>query len=256
MTTPDTCRPTSGSSCSGQAERGDHFNAILALGKRIVAELSSADRLDTLGLWMSHYIAELMVDAESATGAERLAKMTTCADMIMKLWSHRRAWSGGTRPMEDFEPVFRTLESLDPTPTTPRYFRNVRLAMGDGGATRHLEEETPKQTNWLDLASKLDYTARELIRCCLSRAIEPNQAQSEEWLMLAKAAMDAGDDPDLEAAELIIRVTSFPEAETEPDDKCRALEELVAELEKFGAVAIELLAHLRSELDATGAENS
>lgn len=229
-------------------ESGAHYSNILALGKRIVIELETSD---TLGRWMAHRIAEMMEDAQRSGDAERAAKESACAEAILKLWQHRKAWPNGPRPLDDFEPVFRALESLDPKPATPRYFARVRLAMGKGPDIAAGAEETPKATNWLAVASTLDDTARALIRYCLTQAIEPAVGRSKEWLNLARAAMTE-DDSDLQATELVIRVADLLDGNSEHDDERRDLRELSERLNAFADAASELSAHLRVKLDDHG----
>jgi hypothetical protein len=229
-------------------ESGAHYSDILALGKRIVIELGLPETSDTLGRWMAHHVADMMEDAQRSSGAERVSKEAACADVILKLWAHRRTWSNGPRPLEDFEPVFRALESLDPNPATPRYFARVRLAMGKEPDIAAAGEETPKATNWLEVASRLDYTARALIRYCLARAIEHTAGRSEEWLNLARAAMSE-DNSDLQATELVIRIAGLLDADSEHDDERRDLQELSERLNAFADVASELSAHLRVKLN-------
>ena len=44
---------------------------MLALGAKIVRELELEPSVDTLGRWLAHHQAELMLSAENAQGAER-----------------------------------------------------------------------------------------------------------------------------------------------------------------------------------------
>jgi hypothetical protein len=155
--------------------------------------------------------------------------------------------------LEDFEPVFRALESLDPNPATPRYFARVRLAMGKEPNAAAAGDETPKAINWLEVASRLDDTARALIRYCLFRAIEHTAGRSEEWLNLARAAMSE-DDSDFQAMEVLIRFADQLDADTEHDDERREIEELAERLNTFADMASELSTHLRMKLDEHGAK--
>ncbi|WP_234732447.1 AVAST type 3 anti-phage proein Avs3b [Acidocella facilis] len=232
-------------------ESGAHYSDVLALGKRIVVELGLPETSDTLGRWMAHHVAEMMEDARRSDGAERAIKEAACAEIVLKLWQHRKAWPNGQRPLEDFEPIFRTLESLDTKPAAPRYFARVRRAMRMEPDIAADEVEVPKVTNWLEAASTLDDTARALIRYCLTRALEHTAGRSEEWLNLAKAAM-SNDDSDLQAMELVIRVAGILDTDPEHDDERRDLQELSERLDAFANVASELSAHLHAKLDEHG----
>ena len=103
-------------------------DGVLKLGEKIVDELGLDQTCDTLGRWMAHYIADKISDVESvAPGEVRDQKMSACADAILNLWDHRNKLSSSKRPFEDFEPIFRTLQSLNPNDATPRYFLQIIL---------------------------------------------------------------------------------------------------------------------------------
>ena len=89
------------------------FESVLKLGQKIVDELGLDQTVDTLGRWMAHYIAEKIGDVEAATGEDRAQKMAECSDAILKLWVHRSKLLSGKRPFEEFESIFRALQSLD-----------------------------------------------------------------------------------------------------------------------------------------------
>jgi hypothetical protein len=72
----------------------------------------------------------------------------------------------------DCEPIFRALESLDPTDRTPRCFRAQR-------PSDPLSSEIEAK-KWLDAADGLDYTARILIRYCLVLAADQALDKSQE----------------------------------------------------------------------------
>src|SRR2546425_816694 len=106
-------------------ENSSRSDAVLKLGKKIVDEFGLDQSVDTLGRWMAHYIAELIHDVETADANDKPAKSAKCSAAILDLWRHRNNYRNGERPLEDFEPVLRTLESLDPTDHRPRYFREI-----------------------------------------------------------------------------------------------------------------------------------
>ena len=131
--------------------------ALLELGKKLVDELGLDRGVDTLGRWMAHYIAELILDVEDATPEDKASKQQCCASAILELWQHRAELPNGTRPFEDIEPILRALERLDPLNETPRYFQQPREIAADAEADAEVRE-------WLEMADSIDSTARELIR--------------------------------------------------------------------------------------------
>jgi hypothetical protein len=254
MTIRDTSPLISKSSCSKPTEIGARYSEVIALGKRIVIELGLPETSDTLGRWMAHHVAEMIEDVQHFEGAERTIKEAACAEIILKIWQRRWEWSG-ERPLEDFEPIFRTLESLDPKPASPRYFNRVRMAMRNEPDIASHEKGAPIDTNWLEAASTLDGTAQALIRYCLMKALEPTVQRSEEWLNLAKVAMNE-DDSDLQAIELIFRAAGLLDADLEVEDERRDIQDLSEQLEAFARVASELSMHLHAKLDEQGKGSS
>jgi len=105
---------------------------------------------------MAHYVAELIAEAETAPASDKKQLTAACAEEILKLWAHRQQFPGGFRPFNDFEPVLRTLESLDLDPRFPRYFNRL-IADEDS------EAEGAEATEWRKIAIGVDSTAKLLI---------------------------------------------------------------------------------------------
>jgi hypothetical protein len=148
--------------------------AIFELGKRIVEELGPDQSVDTLARWMAHYVAELIKATETASGAERQAKMAACASAILDLWEHRRRFPNGMRPFQELERISRALESLDLEGNTPRYYRSPLDLIDEEG-------ESAEAREWLGAAKNLDYSAKILIRYCLACAAESAQGSGSRW---------------------------------------------------------------------------
>lgn len=94
---------------------------IINLGKALVEELGS--RIGTPSRWMAHYIAEQMTIADNAQGDDKIRAEQKCFETILKLWEHRSSLPNGQRPFENFEPIFRVLEQLNPENKQPFYFK-------------------------------------------------------------------------------------------------------------------------------------
>ena len=218
-------------------------NSVLTLGKKIVDELELDQRVDTLSRWMAHYIAEKMDDAESATGAARDRTMSECGDIILKLWAHRSELPNGKRPLESFEPVFRVLTSLDLDDTTSRYFRQVRSAADEN-------DEDESTARWLDMASKLDFAARILIRYCLTMAAGDAVDRSREWVALAEAIREEDTtDIDIKVINFIADDIDTMTSEIPEDPTAEKIEKLLKRLETFIASSSMLSSHFRQQLE-------
>jgi hypothetical protein len=218
---------------------------VLDLGRALVEELGLDPGVDTLSRWMAHYIAELIEDAKTAKVEERPAKLTKCADAILKLWERRHQLPNGKRPFEDLEPILRALESLDPANDTPRYFRSQRVAADE--AKQNLET-----MKWLELADSLDYSARILIRYCLTLAAQTALDRSRDWVKLAETA-GLEDGTDLQVLRFIFEESVLLK-ENEPDKKAqRLLKDRIKRLDSFKKLADALASDLRRQLKQSNA---
>ncbi len=137
---------------------------IFNLGKALVAELEAEDRADTLSKWIAHYIADKLVAVEQATGAEKAQIEESCFQSILNLWDHRASLPNGSRPFQNFEPIFRTLERLNPENPKPFYFP------GQEKLNKELESEEEIQ-KLLNVALAIDDAAKVLIDLILKEAI-------------------------------------------------------------------------------------
>jgi hypothetical protein len=178
---------------TGGSERSD---SILALGCKLVEELSLEPSVDTLGRWMAHYIAGLIVNAKNAIGEEKDLAEKNCFEAILTLWKHRAELPNGKNPFTDIEPIVRTIESLNPDGDIPRYYRPIRA----------LEKEDQKQSEsdlWLNIVDNIDYSAKVLIGYCLSKSAQTAMDKTKEWVKLSEAA--GAEDY---AQEIVIRFVS------------------------------------------------
>jgi hypothetical protein len=224
------------SSFSGPTAVSARCEATLELGRKLTKELGLDQSVDTLGRWMAHYIAELIQVAETANGEERPAKMRACCEVILSLWRHRHQLPNGKRPFEELEPILKALGSLEPDDTTRRYFSFVRAAADEA-------EEEGETKSWLKLVEELDYSARALIRYCLSQAAQAAVNKSAEWVALAESAGAA--------EELEVRVIGFlgdekdPVKKPDPNKAVRQeLQRRIDRLENFTKMAEELISDL------------
>ncbi len=202
--------------------------------------VGARDLVDTLGRWMAHYIAELIQDAEKASAEERPAKMRACCDAILNLWKHRHTLPDGKRPFEKLEPLMRALESLDPEDDTRRYFRSIRAVADDA-------EENDETKSWLKLIDGLDYSARILIRYCLTRAAQTALNKSVEWVGLAEAA-GADESAEFPLIRVIFEEDSMLKASDPGKKEKKRIEDRIERLEAFAEKAMTVVSELRQEV--------
>jgi hypothetical protein len=214
-------------------------DAVLQLGKKIVDEMGLQRSVDTLGRWMVHYVAELIIEADSARGKTKIDAQKRCREAILELWQHRYELPDGLRPFQSLEAIAETLTTLDLTPEFPRYFdRRIR-----GAAS----ENEPESAKWLDIATDLDTAAKQLIRYCLSRAAETALVKGEEWVHLAE---DAGFGGAIES--VIIRFVSHEtdafSGTRETAERRKEIEDRLSRLKAFCQTASSLEADLEERL--------
>jgi hypothetical protein len=215
--------------------------AIFELGKKLVEELGPDQSVDTLARWMAHYSAELIQAAEAANGEERQAKTAECASAILDLWEHRGRFPKGMRPFEELDPILRTLESLDLNADALRYYHSRIDLIDEKG-------EGAEARQWLNIAKRLDYSARALICYCLACAAESALDKSAEWVALAEAAgVDKGSE--FPIVRFVASEMELLNADNPNDEERKMIEDRIARLEAFQAMSCEVVAHLRQRLD-------
>ncbi len=222
------------------------FNSTLKLGKKIVNELDSGKKVDTLERWMAHYIADLIKEVESASDDTRAEKATACFEAILKLWAYRNELPDGKRPFENFESVFRTLESLDLESSDFRYFPRIQTtASEDCDSDSDSESDAP--VPWLKIASSLDETAKILIHYCLISAVQNTVDKSKDWIKLAETIFEETEPDVLTIRFLTGTATDGELDESDQLDKAK-IEKLTSKLEKFEVFADALRDHYNEQL--------
>jgi hypothetical protein len=190
---------------------------------------------------MAHYIAELMHDVETANVEDRPAKMRACSEAILNIWKQRHELPNGKRPFEEFEPILRTLESLDPDNDTPRYFRSI------GNAAKDVSEDSETMA-LLKLVDGLDYSAKILIRYLLNMAAKSSLNQSADWVALAEAA-EADEGIEFPVIRVMVGEKDLLE-KVDPDEIARKqLQDRITRLDAFLEVAQSLSAEWRQRLE-------
>ena len=214
---------------------------ILEIGRALIKELALEPGDDTLCRWMAHYIAELIEGAETATETDRPEKLAKCSEIILALWQHRYELPNGKRPFEEFEPIFRAIESLDPDDDTPRYFRSVRNASDKA-------DVNAESKKWFELAEGLDYSAKILIRYCLEQASQDALDKSQEWVRLAELA-GLEDGIEFPVIRLITAENELAN-ESETDERARRLlEDRINRLNAFKEMADSLASDTSRKLE-------
>ena len=212
---------------SKQTEQSERSKALIELGKRLVTELNLDHSVDTLGRWMAHHIAELIIESEEADTSDKSTKNNQLREAILSLWRHRFELPTNRRPFNDFEPILRALESLDPENKVSRYFT----------LPGRPEDEVSKESKqWIELSKGLDDTAKILINHCLVSAADSAIDQSMEWVEVArKTGLD--ESYEFRVIEFIGKEKSLGENNEENISHHRILSERLEKLETFVSLA-------------------
>ncbi|MEX2347710.1 MAG: hypothetical protein WD511_00700 [Balneolaceae bacterium] len=150
---------------------------VIRLGKTIVQELGLEPGVDTLSRWLAHYIAELINKIEVAPPKKKSEYEKECLETILRVWERRPYFPNGSRPFEEFEPIFRTLQYLSrDTGTTLRY------QIPDFINQEELEDQKDVQ-KWLRQTIETSKFTKRLQRFCLAEAYRSAENEkTKEWL--------------------------------------------------------------------------
>jgi len=218
-------------------EKSETQQRIINLGKKIVKELGLDPGVDTLSRWMAHYIAEQLEAAESAVADEEKVEIKQrCFETILKLWQHRSAMPSGSRPFENFEPIFRALENLDPENKENYFFRfhNRDAAL------------EPNVKQWLDIAQDIDQVSRIWLEYVFKQAtLCASDKKTRDWLNHSIGFED----------EVLVVNIIYP-GEDSDEKKRERIKSRIEKLKSFNAFNSRLISILEKELSDIPKENS
>jgi hypothetical protein len=144
---------------------------IIKLGKKIVKELKIESRNNTLGLWMAHYIAQLILQVENCTEKDRKKDIQKeCFDIILKLWANKEDAPNIKKPLDDLEPVIDILNVLKSDQSDI-----FQLWLGDIGI--------PTSSTWKDFTETVKCNSTNIIELCLYSELNSDLLeQKKEWV--------------------------------------------------------------------------
>ncbi len=202
---------------------------VISLGKKLLASLKK-DEADEITSWMINYLAEKIDLAES--GSEEAKN--SCIDVILKLWERRATLPNGTRPFENFEPIFKALYSLSPEAVNPRYFSNFSDEQGN--------ETEGELASLIELGKNLDVAARTLISFIFEKAVETaTDKDTVAWLQSISKTVSSSE------YEFIIRHTevSSPSA---AEQRVNKLKSRITQLKTFEHISKSIRQGFKEEL--------
>jgi hypothetical protein len=153
-----------------------NFERTRTLGKELSAELAGSD---FLGRWISHHVSELIVRADTASGADKVAAEREAADAIFKLWARRRDLPTGRQPLESFEPVFTALRRLSQSSSPWSFYRFFQEG----------EEPTDGETAGeplLAAALNFEEQVRDVVAAAVIVAAQEAADREADWLKVSQ----------------------------------------------------------------------
>ncbi len=187
-------------------------DSIISLGRIIVEESGMAQDCDTLGRWMSHYIAELMNQIENFEGREKELLKEKCCECILEFWNHRNSVTRSMKPFADVEKICDALKSLVTKPSL--YFQAA--------------EDYPDDENITNLIT-VQKGAKTLSTHLLGEIKEKVSNDSLEQLESLQELLD--EIPENRFIQLLARVADTGKRELGQDiSSLRALEEVISSI--------------------------
>ena len=234
---------------SRQMEGSEMQGQVINLGKALVKELDLEPGVDTLSRWMAHYIAEQIITAENAAGDEKSKAEQKCFETILELWQRRSALPDGRRPFENFEPILRALERLDPENSQPFYYTQPRVHLsGKNDTSKPISKNVQK---WIDNALGLDRAARVLIEFAFKQATtSAKDKKTRAWI---ENAIDLKDSDEI---SIVIRlISAYKDGQDEKaredlqEEQRNHFKSRIEKLDTFLELSSSLRAALTGELD-------
>lgn len=237
-------------------ENSELQEQIINLGKLFVQELKLDPGSDTFSKWMAHYIAEKMTLAEQApSGEDKKGAEKECFDTILTLWKHRWSLPSGVRPLEEFEPILKALERLNPEEQEPFFYHSLDHELsGLGKYNSNLKEIT----DYTNMALQIDKTARIWIAFVLNQAaLKAKNDKTESFL---NNSINVHDNDDATIIRIVLDSDPAIGFEKYKDDNIRKkyqtekLKKRIEELEKFSKLNEFLLEKYKKDLATVEAD--
>ena len=199
---------------------------VIELGKALVKELDVEPGVDTLTRWMAHYIAGLLMKLEVSVGDEKVECQNRCFEAILTIWQHRTFYRNGHRPFENFQPIFKALESLNSANGGYLYLQGMKHDI------KPLSQKSDGILEWINVLHRTDELARILMSYSLQKAIVyALDDKTLEWL--GKSMSLIQDDELKIIIKLTEGATTVGDTEVSKKDGSDQAKELESKLEKI-----------------------
>ena len=155
-------RPTTESTGSTAQAESTPPKDVLELGQVIVRQLELDRRGELPSRWMAHHLAELITTAKTAEGEVKQQAQDRASELILKLWTNRRALPTPADPLHGHLAAIKVLGTMLPAADPWRRFRRngddellgdmfsalVQLVMGGLMLTRGEDMRKIEDAEW------------------------------------------------------------------------------------------------------------
>ena len=205
-------------------EISKRYESVISLGKLLVEHLGIDEPKDIAACWMAHHIAELILDAENASGDAKKLAEDRCREAILSLWQRVQSISGSRRPFVEIEAVLATINAIDPN-NEAHFYQRYALAQ--------IEESTlsDNSKSYLELVYNVDFSARLVIWAYLQKIVKEVAEENDELLKLIESA-DINS-PTTLAINLLFHSPEESQAEQKAKHIKRKIEDLKSRREKL-----------------------
>ncbi|MBX7227865.1 MAG: hypothetical protein K1X55_17665 [Chitinophagales bacterium] len=225
---------------------------IINLGKLFVKELGLEPGVDTLSRWMAHYIAEKVALIEHLPpGINKEETQKECFETILKLWEHRWSFPTGKRPLEEFEPILKTLMQLSPEKRESFFFRPLNHKIYDELMEGDIDFK--EITDYINIVQQIDRIAKIWIEFVLKQAAL--KAKSDKADAFLKNISNLQENADVRSIRVLLDLPSLNGLENDNQEnahKKRQIDKLkrrIEDLEKFSKLNEYLLGSYKKDLE-------
>lgn len=181
---------------------------------------------------MAHYLAEKLDGLDALQGAELAQARSEVAELIIRLWSHRRVLPTRASALAAIDGVERAIARLDPERPSWGYYSAFGEATAPG-------EQVTEADAFLGVALAIDRAAGDVVHALVGYAATSAQDADAEWV---QHGLRVGD----ETLQRIRRIRFNGEA---ADAGAATLDDWTAVLAQSAALALSLLYDLNAALD-------
>src|SRR6185312_11913679 len=171
-----------------------------------------------------------------------------CFETILALWKHRWLLPSRKRPLEEFEPILKTLERLNPEEQEPYFYHSLDHELSE------LEKNNPdlkEITDCTNMALQIDKAARVWIEFVLSQAAL--KAKNEKTDSFLNNSINIHDNDDARIIRIVLDSDPAIGLENYKDDNVQKkyqsekLKRRIEELERFSKLNEVLLEKYRKD---------